>query len=222
MPLPEPEARAALVHAMRRMHASGLNRGTSGNASIRVDHGMVVTPSGIGPDALTPEMMVFVSETGEPAAAGLRPSTEYRMHHHILRARPDAQAVMHCHSRHATILACCNKPIEPIHYMVLVAGASRIAIAPFAPFGTEALAMHALAAMAGAHACLLAHHGQVALGATWQQALSIAEEIEEQAAITYGALLLGGAPTLTATELAETMAQFRGYGQAAAHTPTRL
>jgi L-fuculose-phosphate aldolase len=212
-PLPEPEAREALVHAMRRMHASGLNRGTSGNASIRVDGGMMVTPSGIAPDALTPDMMVFVSETGAPATDGLRPSTEYRMHHHILRARPDAQSVMHCHSRHATILACCNKPIEPIHYMVLVAGAPRIEIAPFAPFGTESLARHAVTTMAGANACLLAHHGQVAVGASWQQALAIAEEVEEQAAITYGALLLGGATTLTEIQLAQTIQQFRGYGQ---------
>ena len=158
--------------------------------------------------------MVFVAEDGTPAAPGqMVPSSEFRMHHHILTGRPDAGAVVHCHSRHATILACCGKPIEPIHYMVLVARAPRVPIAPFAVFGTEALAKSVVDTMGSGYACLLAHHGQVAIGRDWQQALSIAEEIEEQAAITYGALLLGGAPLLTPEQLAATVDQFRGYGQ---------
>jgi L-fuculose-phosphate aldolase len=206
-------ARDALVQVMRRMHASGLNRGTSGNASIRVTGGMMVTPSGIPPDALTPASMVFVAEDGTPHAAGMVPSSEYLMHHHILARRPDARAVVHCHSRHATILACCGKPIEPIHYMVLVARAPRVPIAPFAVFGTEALAIHVVETMGPGYACLMAHHGQVAIGQSWQQALAVAEEVEEQAAITYGALLLGGAPLLTPEQLAGTVARFRSYGQ---------
>jgi L-fuculose-phosphate aldolase len=211
--LPEGEAREALVHAMRRMHATGLNRGTSGNASIRVEGGMVITPSGIRPDELVPETMVFVAEDGTPAAAGLRPSTEYLMHHHILRRRPDAQAVMHCHSRHATILACCNRPIEPLHYMVLVARAPRIAVAPYATFGTPALADAVVETMGTAQACLLANHGQVAIGRTWQEALTIAEEVEEQAAITFGAAMLGGGNLLSPEQLALTVERFRTYGQ---------
>ncbi len=213
MLLDEAEARDALVTVMRRMHASGLNRGTSGNASIRVAGGMMITPSGIAPDALTPESAVFVSDACIPAAGGMRPSTEYRMHHHILQGRPDAGAVVHCHSRHATILACCGKPIEPIHYMVLVARTPRIGIAPFAAFGTEALAAHVVETMGEGYACLMANHGQVSIGRTWQEALAVAEEVEEQAAVTYGALLIGGALPLSASQLAETITQFRGYGQ---------
>jgi L-fuculose-phosphate aldolase len=209
------EARQGLVEVMRRMHASGLNRGTSGNASIRVAGGMMVTPSGVAPDALTPESMVFVAENGVAPGGQMVPSSEFRMHHHILARRPDARAVVHCHSRHATILACCGKPIEPIHYMVLVARAPRVPIAPFAVFGTEALAEQVVETMGPGYACLMAHHGQVTIGQSWQQALAIAEEIEEQAAITYGALLLGGAPLLTPEQLAGTVEQFRGYGQKA-------
>jgi L-fuculose-phosphate aldolase len=206
-------ARHGLVQVMRRMHASGLNRGTSGNASIRVAGGMMVTPSGVPPDALTPDSMVFVGEDGAAADGQLVPSSEFRLHHHILARRPDARAVVHCHSRHATILACCGRPIEPIHYMVLVARAPRVPIAPFAVFGTEELAVRVVETMGPGYACLMAHHGQVAIGQSWQQALAIAEEIEEQAAITYGALLLGGAPLLTPEQLAATVEQFRGYGQ---------
>ena len=207
------EARAGLMAVMMRMHASGLNRGTSGNASIRVAGGMMITPSGVPPDALQPSSMVFVSDECVAPASQMVPSSEFRMHHHILAGRPDAGAVVHCHSRHATILACCGKPIEPIHYMVLVTHAPRVPIAPFAVFGTEELAVSVVDTMGTGLACLLAHHGQVAIGRDWQQALSIAEEVEEQAAITYGALLLGGAPSLTEAQLAATVEQFRGYGQ---------
>jgi L-fuculose-phosphate aldolase len=209
----EAAARDGLVQVMRRMHATGLNRGTSGNASIRVPGGMMVTPSGVAPDALTADSMVFVDAQARVPAGQMVPSSEHLMHHHILARRAEAGAVVHCHSRHATILACCGKPIEPIHYMILVARAPRVPIAPFAVFGTEALAERVVETMGSGYACLMAHHGQVTIGQSWQQALAVAEEIEEQAAITYGALLLGGAPVLSAAELAGTVAQFASYGQ---------
>jgi L-fuculose-phosphate aldolase len=211
--LPEPDARAALVTIMRRMHAAGLNRGTSGNASIRVPGGMVVTPSGVAPDDLTSDAMVFVSGDGTPDETGLRPSSEFRMHHFIQRGRPDAGAVVHCHSRHATILACCGRPIEPIHYMILVAKAPGVKVAPYATFGTEDLANAVVETMGAGNACLMANHGQVTIGRTWQQALAIAEEVEEQAAITYGALMLGGGNRLDNAQLAASEVQFRSYGQ---------
>ncbi len=207
------EARAALVKVMRRMHASGLNRGTSGNASLRVAGGMVVTPSGVAPEELSPESMVFVDEAGRPDPAGLKPSSEFLMHHHILRSRQDADAVTHCHSRHATILACCGRAIEPLHYMILVSHSMRVEVAPYATFGTEALANAVVATMGEGSACLMANHGQVTIGKTWQQALAIAEEVEEQAAVAYGALLLGGGNRLSGAQLAESVTQFLSYGQ---------
>lgn len=209
----EDSARAGLVAVMRRLHESGLNRGTSGNASIRVPGGMLVTPSGVPPAALTPEGMVFVAEDGRVAAEGLRPSSEWQMHFHILRARPDAGAVVHCHSRHATMLACCHKPIAPIHYMILTTGQPEIGVAPYATFGTEALARHVVATMGGGLACLMANHGQVTIGRDWQHALAVAEEVEEQAALTYGTMLIGGATPLSGALLTESVAAFAGYGQ---------
>jgi L-fuculose-phosphate aldolase len=212
----EQDARAALVKVMRRMHASGLNRGTSGNASLRVPGGMVVTPSGVAPDDLEADSMVFVDESGRAASNSLKPSSEYLMHHYILRSRPDANAVTHCHSRHATILACCGRAIEPLHYMILVAHTTRVEVAPYATFGTEALAEAVVATMGEGSACLMANHGQVTIGKTWQQALSIADDVEEQAAVTYGALLLGGGNRLSGAELAASVSQFGSYGQSRA------
>lgn len=209
----EPEARDALVRIMHRMHDTGLNRGTSGNASIRVPGGMMVTPSGVEPGELSPDRMVFVGNDAALRPNSLVPSSEFQMHLAILHGRPDAAAVVHCHSRYATILACCNKPIEPIHYMVLSSGATRVPIAPFAVFGSTELARHVVETMGTGNACLMAHHGQVAIGRTWQRALTLAEQIEEQAALTYGALLLGGAATLSAEQLDATVERFRSYGQ---------
>lgn len=174
---------------------------------------MMITPSGVAPDEMHAESMVFVADDGVAPPGQMVPSSEFRMHQAILARRAEAGAVVHCHSRNATILACCGKPIEPIHYMVLVARAARVPIAPFAVFGTEALAIAVVETMGTGFACLLAHHGQVAIGRDWRQALNIAEEVEEQAAITYGALLLGGAPLLTGEQLAATVEQFRFYGQ---------
>jgi L-fuculose-phosphate aldolase len=210
--LDEAEARDSLVRAMRRMHASGLNRGTSGNASLRVPGGMVVTPSGVAPDELSADMMVFVSAAGA-IGDGLRPSSEYQMHHAILAQRLDAGAVMHCHSRFATVLGCVGRPIAPIHYMILTAKTRHVGIAPYATFGTEALASAVVATMGEGNACLMANHGQVAIGATWQQALAIAEEVEEQAALTYFTAMLGGGHVLSDAQLDASEAQFRGYGQ---------
>ena len=216
MATPEAEEQALredLVQAMRRMHASGLNRGTSGNASVRVPGGLLVTPSGIPPDALTPGGMVFVADDGTASGTGKRPSTEFRMHHRILQQRPDAQAVVHCHSRHATILACCNRPVPPIHYMVLATGGAGVPIAGYAAFGTSELANLVVDAMGLGLACLMANHGQVAIGRSLMAALAVAEEVEEQAAVFYGALLVGGARELSAAELADAASQFRKYGQ---------
>jgi L-fuculose-phosphate aldolase len=97
--------------------------------------------------------------------------------------------------------------------MVLVAKSRGVPVAPYATFGTEVLADQVVATMGDGFACLMANHGQVTIGRTWQQALAISEEVEEQAAVTYGALALGGGNRLSAEQLADSEAQFRSYGQ---------
>lgn len=204
--------REALVRTMRRMAESGLNRGTSGNASVRFGAGMLITPSGVAPAALTPEAIVRMGPEG-PAPGALKPSSEFRMHAGILAARVDAAAVVHCHSRHATILACCEKPIPPIHYMLGKVGPGEVPVAPYVTWGTAELARVAVATLAGRSGCLLAHHGQIALGASLEAALAVAEELEEQAAVYVGTLLLGGATALSEAQLRDSARQFEGYGQ---------
>ena len=206
--------RARMVEVMQAMEARGLNRGTSGNVSARLGDGMLVTPSGVPPERLSAESMVFVGADDSVAAGQLKPSSEWRMHMQILRRRPDVGGVVHCHSRHATILACAGKPIPAMHYMVGVSGGATVPVAPYATFGSEALADAVIAALDGRYATLMANHGQIAVAPSLSRALMIAEEIEEQAAVYWGCLAIGGANLLSDDQMAEIMTQFRSYGQA--------
>ena len=94
------------------------------------------------------------------------PSSEWRFHRDIYAARNDAKAIVHTHSPFATTLACLDRGIPAFHYMVAVAGGTDIRCAPYATFGTQELSDHAVRALDGRRACLLAHHGMIAIGAS--------------------------------------------------------
>ena len=211
----EAALRRRLVEVMQAMEARGLNRGTSGNVSARLGEGMLVTPSGVPPEKLTPESMVFIDGDEAIAPGQLKPSSEWRMHMGILRRRPDVGGVVQCHSRHATILACAGRPIPAVHYMVGVSGGTSVPVAPYATFGSEELAEAVVTALEGRYATLMANHGQIAAAPSLGMALAIAEEIEEQAAVYYGCLAIGGPNLLSDDQMAEIMTRFRSYGQKA-------
>lgn len=209
----EDEARQQLVDAMRTLDARGLNRGTSGNLSVRYASGMFVTPSGVTPDRLTPDLMVFVDGDGRVAEGSARPSSEWRMHMGLYQRRADANAIVHCHARHSTILACAHREIPPLHYMVAVSGGASVPVAPYATFGSEELAEGVAKTLDGRFACLMANHGLIALGPKLAVAMAIAEEIEEQAAVYCGTLAIGGPKLLDATEMNLILTAFGQYGQ---------
>lgn len=209
----ESALRQRMAEVMRAMDDKGLNRGTSGNVSARCGEAMLVTPSGIPAGRLMAEHMVLVQPDGSMTPGSLKPSSEWRMHQGILARRPDVGAVVHCHSRYATILACANKPIPAMHYMVAVGGGASVPIAPYATFGSEALAEAVVETLDGRYAALMANHGQIVAAPNFDYALTIAEEIEEQAAVYWGTLTIGG-PTLLADEEMNTILdRFRSYGQ---------
>ena len=209
----EEEARQQLVDAMRTLDARGLNRGTSGNLSVRFASGMFVTPSGVTPDRLTADLMVFVDSDGCVAAGSARPSSEWRMHMGLYQRRADSNAIVHCHARHSTILACAHREIPPLHYMVAVSGGASVPVAPYATFGSEELAEGVVQTLDGRFACLMANHGLIALGPKLPVAMAIAEEIEEQAAVYCGTLAIGGPKQLDASEMNRIIGAFRQYGQ---------
>lgn len=209
----EDQLREQIVEVMAAMDARGLNRGTSGNVSARLGEGILVTPTGVPPSRLAPEHIVKLDPDGSFDPAGMKPSSEWKMHLDLLRLRQDVNAVVHCHSRFATTLACVNKPIPALHYMVAVSGGPSVPVAPYATFGSAELAETICEALSGQYGTLMANHGQIVVAPSLKQALLIAEEIEEQAAIYWGTLAIGGPTLLAADEMVRIANRFRSYGQ---------
>jgi len=208
----EAEARERLVAAARRMRERGLNPARSGNASVRFGAGFLVTPSGLAYERMRAEDIVRVDPaTGE--AHGGKPSSEWRLHRDVYERRPDAGGIAHTHSPDATTLACLRRPIPPFHYEVAFAGGSDIRCAEYATFGTQALSDRALAALEGRRACLLANHGAVALGATLEEAVELAERVEALARLYRQALQIGEPVLLDEVEMAQVVEKLRTYGK---------
>lgn len=205
--------RESLADCYRRLGEARLGSGAAGNVSIRLGDSLFITPTGARPQSLSPEQVVEMTLEGVPVAGQLKPSSEWRMHAGIYAARPDAGAIVHCHSRYATTLACAHRTLPAVHYMIAAAGSREIPLAPYATFGTRELADLAVQAMGQGRACLLANHGQISLGVSVDDALSLAVEVEELAALYVGAELLGGARLLGDREMSLVEAAFATYGQ---------
>lgn len=176
---------------------------------------MLITPSGMAYDATTPKDIVFVAADGSTAKATRKPSSEWRFHLAAYGARPDRHAIVHTHSLHATVLACAHRPIPAFHYMVAAAGGADIPCVPYATFGTEALSQNVVQGLTHRDACLMANHGQIAIGETLDKALELAAEVEVLAEQYYKVLTLGNPPILDAAEMVRVLDKFKGYGQKA-------
>jgi len=203
--------RQSIIEACRQMNRLGINQGTSGNISLRHDHGMLITPTGTPYDAMQAEQIVFMNLDGGFDSTQ-RPSSEWRFHRDILKARPEVNAVVHAHPPYATILAIMGLEIPPVHYMIACAGGDTIRCAPYATFGTEELSQHAVAALEGRSACLLAHHGMIALGPSLAKAMWLAVEVETLARQYHGCLQIGTPPLLSKAEIENVRARMAGYG----------
>jgi L-fuculose-phosphate aldolase len=209
--------RQRVIDTARAMNAAGINANKAGNVSARcrrgAHDGFVVTPTGLPYDALAPDDLVFVRLADGQPLGRRAPSSEWRFHRDILAQRPEFAAIVHTHSACATALACHGMGLPAFHYMVAAAGGSDIRCAPYATFGTQALSDHALAALSGRRACLLAHHGVIACGESLPSALTLAIEVEHLATMYLAARTLGEPPRLPADEMQRVIDKFATYGQ---------
>jgi len=203
--------RVRVIAAAKRLAALGLNRGRSGNVSVRVDGGFVITPSGKSYDTLAVNDLVTVE--GDEPRGERKPSSEWRLHRDIYAKRPEAGAIVHTHSSFATTLACLRKPIPAVHYEIAFAGGGDIRCAPYATFGTQELSDLALAALEGRSACLLANHGSVAFAPSIEEALILADKVEELARTYWQALQVGDPAILDPAEIARVLEKFKTYGR---------
>ena len=205
------DKRQSIIDACRRMNALGINQGTSGNISVRFGNGLLITPTSVPYDAMTPDQIVFMAMDGSHAPSQ-KPSSEWRFHLDILKARGDVNAVVHAHPTYCTILAIMGINIPPVHYMIAAAGGDNIRCAPYATFGTPELSEHAVRALVGRLACLLDHHGMIAIGKTLDKAMWLAVEVETLARQYHGCLQIGKPPLLSSAEIERVRQRMAGYG----------
>jgi L-fuculose-phosphate aldolase len=207
----ERDKRQSIIDACLRMNALGINQGTSGNISLRHGDGMLITPTSVPYEAMTPEQIVLMDFDGK-SAIDQKPSSEWRFHLDILKARPEVNAVVHAHPPFSTMLAIMGMEIPAVHYMVAVAGGENIRCAPYATFGTEELSRHAVSALDDRLSCLLAHHGMIAIGPSLARAMWLAVEVETLARQYHGCLQIGTPPLLSKAEIEKVRGRMKGYG----------
>lgn len=205
--------RRDIIRAARSFAPFGLGVGTAGNVSGRVRGGFLITPSGVAYESLRPADIIVLDAGGHRVSGARKPSSEWRFHRDIYASRLEMGAVVHVHSPFASAISCTRRNIPSFHYMIAVAGGDSIRCAPYATFGTQALSKGALRALENRAACLLANHGQIALGADVAAALKMAIEVEELAKQYWLARLFGKPANLDAAEMRTIVRKFRDYGR---------
>jgi L-fuculose-phosphate aldolase len=206
----EHDLRRDIIETARAMNALGINQGTSGNLSARIDGGFLVTPSGIDYEACAPDDIIRMTMDGTPEGPH-KPSSEWRMHRDLLAARPEVQAVLHAHPTFSTVLACMRRAIPPFHSMVAIAGGKDILCSAYANFGTEELSTAMIEAMQGRTACLLANHGMIAVAGNLKGVLTRASEVETLARQYCLTLQIGEPVLLTDAEMDEALEKIKIY-----------
>ena len=206
------DLRKEVIETCRTMNASGINQGTSGNVSVRTDEGFLITASGVPYDRMRPEHVVEMDLDGGYRGDYL-PSSEWRMHLDIFAARPEASAIVHTHSVHATALSCLRRDIPAFHYMIGVCGGTSLRVSEYAEFGTQALSDNMIKALSERSACLLANHGQICFGPNLAKALWLAVEIETLCRQYWAASLAGRPVILNDQQMTSVLKRFKTYGK---------
>ena len=188
------EARRQIVAIGRSLFERRLTPGRTGNLSMRIGDEVLITPTGAGLGGLQPGELAVVGLDGEHRS-GPQASKEAFLHLAMYRARPDARAAVHLHSRHAVAVSCladvnAADALPPLTaYFVMRVG--RLPMLPYFAPGDAALGPVAERAAGDHHALLLANHGPIVASTDLPAATDAAEEIEETAALY---LLLRGQP----------------------------
>ena len=210
----ERELRSAIIAKARWMNDSGLNQGTSGNLSARFEDRMLITPSGIPYETLEPESIASMPIEGDYGKwkGPFKPSTEWRFHLDIMKARPEVGAVIHTHSTYAATLAMARRDIPAAHYMIAIFGGDSVRCSGYATYGTPELSEMALKALEGRNACLLANHGMLVTGADLDKAMWLAVELETLCRQYYQTLAIGGPVILSEEDMADTLRSITSYG----------
>jgi L-fuculose-phosphate aldolase len=205
--------RAQVCDYGRRMVADRLVVGTSGNISVRAGDLIAVTPTGIEYADLEPTSIAVLDLAGHQMAGDLPPTSETPLHLALYRSRPTTRAVVHTHSVHATAASLLTDHLPPVHYLLAIFGGA-VRVARYATLGTPELAAAALDALGDRHACLLANHGAVTVGAHLAAAYDRALQLEWLCQVWLTARAAGEPRLLPPGELDRVADRLRHYGPA--------
>ena len=211
------EERELIVEYGKKLSASGLCPGTSGNISIynAEKNLMAISPSGMDYLLTQPEDIVITDLEANIVDGSRKPSSEWALHTIFYKHKPEARAVVHTHSAYCTTFAVLNQPIRAVHYVI---GDANTDVVPCAPYiGTEELAEKAIEVCGDSNAVLLANHGIVVCGSSIASAFSLANNMEYIAKLQYRAMCIGQPQILTDEQMAVVMEKFKSYGQPGSH-----
>lgn len=213
------EERQAVIDYCHKMCADKLTLGTSGNISIRVGDHVVISPSAVPYEALSPEMVPIVDLQGNLLEGNCRPSSETPLHTLIYR-ETDAQAIVHTHPVYGVVLGSLRNETPLIHYMVAPMGGA-VRVAPYAQFGTQALADNVLAAAKDRSGVLMENHGAITWGKDLAAAYSKSKYLEWCCEVWCKAAAIGEPHLLSTQEVQDVVDKLANYSPTIADHPTR-
>ena len=188
---------------------------TSGNVSARDPESnlVVIKPSGVRYEALSPEAMVVVDMDGKVIEGELKPSVDTGTHLYVYRNRPDVFGICHTHSVYATTFAALGQPIPACLTATAMLG-GEIPLGGYVPIGDEAIGKEIVAKIGKSMAIIMQNHGVFTIGNSATRATKMAVEVEEIAKITHMAMLRGKPIELTPEQVAEIADMYANdYGQ---------
>lgn len=209
------EVKQEVYETAIKIYNSNLVTGTWGNVSSRIDGDLlVITPSGMAYNSLTPEDMIVVDKKGRVIEGLYQPSIETPMHIAIYEARSDVNAIVHVHSPYATSFAVANQAIPVILEETAQVIGHPIKVAKYAICGSDELASEVTNCLTSEEkAILLANHGLVAVGDNLNNTLKVCFIVEKTAMIAINAAKLGRINTLSEEDTLLLQEKFKSYGQ---------
>lgn len=190
--------RRQVVSGSHRIFQRGLVQAGEGNVSVRVPgkDELLVTPTFNDYASLKEDDVVHLDFAGKKLCKGRDPSSEYRLHVAVYRARPRVGAIVHTHSPHATMLSVAREEIPVLLEEMLLFTGGLVPVSEYGLANTDELAENAVAALGKGNGILMANHGCLAVGRTMEHAVKVAELVEKMARVYWGATRVGEAHTV--------------------------